>query len=74
MNGFLLKISRHQNDGVRFILQREEEAFSQRLAARLCQAVGIQYAKNSFLSWEISLLITCQNRIASVYVFRRVDC
>ncbi|KAI0907155.1 SNF2 family N-terminal domain-containing protein [Ustulina deusta] len=40
--GLTAELKIHQNDGVRFILQREEEAFSQRLAARLCQAVGIQ--------------------------------
>ncbi|RYC57351.1 hypothetical protein CHU98_g8859 [Xylaria longipes] len=34
--------TRHQEGGVRFILQREEEAFSQQLSAQLRQVIGIQ--------------------------------
>ncbi|KAI8951872.1 SNF2 family N-terminal domain-containing protein [Xylaria longipes] len=40
--GLLSKLKMHQEGGVRFILQREEEAFSQQLSAQLRQVIGIQ--------------------------------
>ncbi|KAI0549689.1 SNF2 family N-terminal domain-containing protein [Xylaria curta] len=40
--GLLSKLERHQEDGVRFIFSREEEAFSQQLSSRLRQMVGIR--------------------------------
>ncbi|KAI0857459.1 SNF2 family N-terminal domain-containing protein [Xylaria cubensis] len=40
--GLLSELKMHQEDGVRFILSREEEAFSQQLSSRLRQVIGIQ--------------------------------
>ncbi|KAI1477417.1 SNF2 family N-terminal domain-containing protein [Daldinia eschscholtzii] len=40
--GLSSKLKRHQEDGLRFIYQRENETFTQRLSAQLCHAASIR--------------------------------
>lgn len=41
----MLTSSRHQEDGIHFVLQREDSEFSRHLSARLCQSIGVHCAE-----------------------------